>query len=388
MDERKRIYEEYFRKVFLGLKQTFNERYGFNNESDVSPDMVAIRDAINTLFPCHLDVFELEKEDKKIYQLIKYDISKSKDSSVEYHGKVKTRKVEEYSDLLGSVFDISAGGMEDLKNFCLAGWSRDDVSYIGDFPHFDILANLEKYIEHLLYLFLWIYHSAFIQRFKKGIDYNSIYKLKDDPIIPFSEITKKEPTLNSIRRNWHSVQDPQKNICNIHLIPTVPDPVKRVFQVAKDLYIFGYFKYSFFTVSQHYAYLAVESAIVNRYDLSLPKQVIISHKDQKETLDLPTHEKIWDLCKRKKWNLRKLKVNGELFPYSRNKVIEWMLGKGIIGKWEKRVYFENLISLRNSFSHLTSTIISMPDYQTLAIVANNINKLFHEKGNAFSNGKT
>ena len=223
------------------------------------------------------------------------------------------------------------------------------------------------------------YSSTFIQRFKKEIDYNSIYNLKDDPTIPFSEITKKEPILNSVRRSWRSVEDPQKNIRNIHLIPTVPEAVKSVFQVAKELYVFGYFKYSFFTVSKHYAYLALESAIVNRYELSFPKQVVISYKDEKETMDFPTHQKIWDLCKSKKWNFRELKVNGESFPYSRNKIIEWMFEKGIIGKWEKRVYFENLISLRNSFSHLTSHIIVMPDYQTLAIVATNINKLFHEK---------
>lgn len=379
MNERKRIYEEYFQKVFLGLKQRFSERYGSNNEDDVSPDMVAIKDAINTLFPCHIDVFELEKEDEKNYQFIKYDISKPKNLSVEFHGKVKTCEVEEYSDLLESVFDISPCGIEDIKNFRLAGWSKDDVSYIGDLPHFDILADPEEYIEHLLYLFLSNYSSTFIQRFKKEIDYNSIYSLKDDPTIPFSEITKKEPILNSVRRSWRSVEDPQQNIRNIHLIPTVPQAVKSVFQVAKELYVFGYFKYSFFTVSKHYAYLALESAIVNRYELSFPKQVAILYKDEKETMDFATHQKIWDLCKRKKWNFRKLKVNGESFPYSRNKIIEWMFGKGIIGKWEKRVYFENLISLRNSFSHLTSQIIVIPDCQTLAIVATNINKLFHEK---------
>ena len=103
MNERKRIYEEYFQKVFLGLKQRFSERYGSNNEDDVSPDMVAIKDAINTLFPCHIDVFELEKEAEKNYQLIKYDISRAKNLSVEFHGKIKTCEVEEYSDLLESV---------------------------------------------------------------------------------------------------------------------------------------------------------------------------------------------------------------------------------------------------------------------------------------------
>lgn len=379
MDKRKRIYEEFFQNAFLGLKQKFSERYGFADERDVSPEMVAIRDAINSLFPCHLDILELETGDKKIYQLIKYDISRSRDPSVELHGKIKTDEIEQYSHMLGSVFDLSASGIEDLKNLSLAGWSRDDVPYIGDLPCFDILANPEEYVEHLLFLILDVYGSTFIQRFKKEIDYNSIYNLDDDPIIPFGEIIKKEPILNSVRRSWQSVEDPQKNICNIHLIPSVPESVKKVFQTTKDLYVFGYFKYSFFTVSKHYAYLALESAIVNRYDLSLPKQAIISHKDQKETLAVPTHQKIWDLCSRKRWNFRKLKVNGEPFPYSRNKIIEWMLEKGVIGNWEKQVYFENLISLRNSFSHLTSHIITMPDYNALAVVADNINKLFHEK---------
>jgi hypothetical protein len=379
MDDRKAVYQAVFANAFEAVKREFARKYPSCDEGDVSPAVRAIKEAINTLLPWNVDVLELEEENKTLRQILKYDVTAKKAPEVVYHGKIKATQIEDSGELLESVFDMSPEAIASLKHLSLSGWSNDDISYIGDVPEFDVLSDQEAYIRHLLDIFLVFYSDYFIRTFDDGIDYNSIYSLSTDPIIPFSEITKKDSTLDALRGAWQSVEDPQKNIQDIQLIPKVPESVKKVFQTAKQLYVYGYFNYAFFTVSHHYAFLALESAIVNRYEMSLGKSAAIKYYKEETVMNSPTHQRIWDLCKKNKWRKwGKLTVNGEPFPHSRPMIIEWLVEKDIIGRWEKEAYYKNFLDLRNSFSHLTKHIVMMPSSQRLAIAAKIINGLFHQ----------
>ena len=171
----------------------------------------------------------------------------------------------------------------------------------------------------------------------------------------------------------------QKDISNIQLIPNVPEDVKKVFRHAKDLHIYGFFRYNFFAIAQHYAYLALESAIKNRYYQSFGKEVTLTNK-KGETVRMGRidHQGITDFCrKRRGWNARNLKIDGEKFAFSTKELLEWLVRKKIITMWERRKC-ERGMDLRNRMSHLTRAYIFPPGYsvQALEFVSDIINKMY------------
>lgn len=70
----------------------------------------------------------------------------------------------------------------------------------------------------------------------------------------------------------------------------------------------------------------------------------------------PSYWEIEDFCYRNRragWEARRLIVNGDQFPYSMQKLLEWLLGRGIVTKWDwDRYRYDAGVCLRNSLSHL------------------------------------
>lgn len=104
------------------------------------------------------------------------------------------------------------------------------------------------------------------------------------------------------------------------------------------MYLFGYFRYYFFTISNHYALLSLESALRNKYNqLFRESKIFVSFKE----------------------------------------VVMKLAEKGIIKKEDKFIY-DISRELRNSFSHLTSPPVITPAdaLKTLERVKEDIEKLF------------
>jgi hypothetical protein len=205
--------------------------------------------------------------------------------------------------------------------------------------------------------------------------------------LPFSKVIAKDKItagfvkIEDGKPSTLTLEDFQNHVADVQLIPTVLEDVRRIFNCAKDLYIFGYFKYHFFTISNHYAFLALESAIKNKYKEWLgSKAILINIKGESIEILSPTYRKIQEFCfrDRKNWNCNQITVNGELFPYSMNKLLDWLVSKDIIKKWEKNL-FDAGIHLRNSLSHLESASIFSPNARILEGVAQHINTLYHKQ---------
>ncbi|HEY9245207.1 MAG TPA: hypothetical protein VIO11_00020, partial [Candidatus Methanoperedens sp.] len=179
-----------------------------------------------------------------------------------------------------------------------------------------------------------------------------------------------------------TIEDMQKDICAIQLIPTVPEDVKKIFKAAKDLYIFGFFRWYFFTISNHYASLAIESAIRHRYNQWLGEKVVLTCKGGSLRYEMikPSYEKIFDFCRRNKkqgWNYSKLMVDGEDFPWKMEFLYDWFLEKGIQTKWQIS-RLKLTINMRNELSHLETIKILGPNSSGLKLVAEQINALYHQ----------
>ena len=157
--------------------------------------------------------------------------------------------------------------------------------------------------------------------------------LKKDKIFDAFVKIDKEGKSKSIE-----LEDLQQHVSTIVLSSKIPEEVKGVFNGAKDLYLFGYFRYYFFTISNHYALLSLESALRNRYNQLFEKP--------------------------------------EKFLFL-NEIIRKLSDKGIIKK-EDRFIYDISRELRNSFSHLTSPPVIVPAMalSTLGKVKESIEKLY------------
>lgn len=133
-----------------------------------------------------------------------------------------------------------------------------------------------------------------------------------------------------------TLEDLNAFVGSINLIQNVPKDVREVFEISKRLFVFGYFYYRFFTVSKHYAFLALESALKNK------------HKQ---------------LFNRNEQSLKK--------------VIDDLTGK-VISEKEKPLYDAGR-QLRNVLSHLVDAPVLLPSPNILERVAKQISKIYKYK---------
>jgi len=323
-------WNKFFDKVFNALRVEFEEKEihpFFKENGEVSPDVVALRDAIFKL-PCSVKVLELRFDTAKFAQvkdgighILRYDLSRIGEMQVEDYGVMDVKNIDVLKSVLIDEFGFSESTVTDfVSDFKTIGWTPEKLDYYIHFAPYDIRRRryFGKYLSGLRQIFLDEIRIQLIQKFKIENDFNSLYNLKKDKVLPWEVFTNRDPALNNLYRK-PTVEDLQKDICDIQLIPTVPEEVKKIFKAAKDLYVFGYFRWYFFTISEHYANLAVESAIKHKYTQYLGEKVVLTCK--KKNVDLchkikPSYERIQGFCEQHKeqdWNCYKLEVNGKNF---------------------------------------------------------------------------
>lgn len=390
--------QSFFNQAFSVLKTSHNEMYRFREEDEISPNEKALRNAILSL-PCAVKCIELKIDtsryknvkDESCY-LIRYDFTRFHDNSVEFLGKFDVEEKASLIQTLSEKFGLNKKEAKNyisdlIKEFNVIGTSDSDF-YI-QFTSFDILKRPDEFANSLIDIFLTFEAARLITLFKNEIeiDFKTLYDLKRDPILPFLEVVAKDKILEGFvkiedgKPSALTLEDYQSHVAEIQLIPTVPEHVKRVFNCAKHLYIFGYFRYCFFTVSNHYAYLALESAIKNKYNEWLGSKAILTNK-KGESIEIvsPTYRKIEEIYYNKKWGRDSITVNGDKFPYNMNRLLNWLVEKKIINKWDEKM-FNHAKSLRNSLSHLEFAPILHPNAHALKLVAQDINKLYHKPSN-------
>lgn len=380
----------FFDNVFDRLKIKFKERHPFEEDGEVSPEILAMRDAIFKL-PCPVKVLELRFDKTNfanikdgIGYVLRYDLSRMGENLIENYGMIDVEKKDDLKSVLIDKYDFPEDAVIDfISSFKTMGiWDSENLDYYIHFVQYDIRRYFDEYLYELLHIFLYNIQTHLIQKFKKEIDFNILYDLKDDTILKWEEFTIREPVLDSRIIN---IEVLQKDICAIQLIPAVPEEVKRIFKAAKDLYVFGFFRWYFFTISNHYSYLAIESAIKHRYNQWLGEKVELTCTYKRDILRheiiKPSFEKIFEFCKLRKkqgWDCRELMVSGEHFPFKMELLLNWLLEKGIQTKWQRdRLKFA--IDMRNTLSHLESVTILWPNSIELKIVAEQINTLYHHQ---------
>jgi double-stranded uracil-DNA glycosylase len=210
-----------------------------------------------------------------------------------------------------------------------------------------------------------------------GTDFNKKYGLTPEPILNDADVLSSDSLSSLFPRVdtglMLSLTDVQVILAPILLIPQVPESVKRTFRIAKRLHLFGRFEYEFYSVSQHYALVAIEAAILSRWTASLPNPVTVQAKYFNQQMSVPSHSQLAELYWMK--DGRSLLVDGLPFPNSPTKVLKRLRDCGIIDRMtEERI--SAAIGLRNDMSHHESATVLPPTTSALSVTAELINTLF------------
>jgi len=383
-------WSNFFDQMFHEAKKQIQKRYRLEEDGSGPPEIVAVREIAANLH-CPVRIVDVKIDTNKhkhiqdrICQMIRYDFSQLglASSMVEYLGVVDADDSERFRELFVNSFGLQDGYFEDFcKDFRTIGFFDDQTNLYVQFSPYDI----RKYFNKFVFDFLsHVFDSAVVQRIRetsrKGVDWLSKFKLNPDPIVPYAELVKMDKIVGFFPRfsEGTGIEKLQEDTCNIQLMPGVPEEVVRIFRNAKDLYIYGFFRYSFFTIAQHYAFLALESAIKNRYYQSFPKEnTLTNERGESVKIGDIDHQRIIDFCRRNRWNVYKLRINGEKFAFKTSDLLDWLEHKGIVTRWERKLCNRGM-DIRNYMSHLTSPSVIMPSHsaQSLAFVADLINRLY------------
>jgi hypothetical protein len=380
--------------AFGEMKQRLQSAYKLEDDGSGPPNRVAIRKLIDAL-PCPVKVLELRVDRSKhphlhddVCPLMIFDLSKLGDLQVEWLGNVEAYDSDTLRKILIEQHGIQAAEevirslQHDAKLMGLWELEGDPLSLLflfydprTDSKQFvwDLEMHLEQSLKHIL------------PPPTPPVDYSSLYELKPEPVIPMEKLLEPDPALRAwLTQDWgepesrpYTIEKLQQRASKVLLIPRVPEHVVRVFNRAKNLYIFAYFKYEFFTVAQHQACLALESAIKHRYCQSLGETVVLRTQANKEIeLHTPDYERVW-----RHWleEGRKLWVNGRPFPHSMGRLLNWLVEHRVITHWDRKSVYYHL-EMRNHLSHPTFASIFPPSqaFATLSEVVSLINKMFHD----------
>lgn len=380
------------------LREEFHRLHPFKDDGDVSPSIIALRDAVHA-FPFAVDVLLIDIGSAKpvphiasnfmdanacpgsIWTLIAHYLDDPLRKRITFYGTRALADLESFAPLLAESFGIDdEHSLKSIRELNYSGYWTLDASMIVDLVPYDVRSQAASYARYLFYNILGQQAEALIGRFERKIDFNAIYGLESDPILSLEELTKIDSMTACFVKltdgSPPSIEERQEDVRHIQLIPKVPEDVRLTFRRAKIAYVYGYFQYDLFTIAVHYAALALEAAIKARWSASLPPKVTVSCVDAKIEMQFPSHTKISRLCRNNRWRGRPLLIEGQRFPSSMNALLDWLQNERIVGKWE-REGLKVFLDMRNAFSHLEQSSTDMPSPDKLQFVADLINKLFH-----------
>jgi hypothetical protein len=338
-------------------------------------------------FPVPADIllFDTEgidspRKQERYATAIRYDFSKPNTPDFRFHGVVPLADAEAHGQKIKTLLGID-DPLESLKDLTLLFlWNLPLCTHLVPYdPRNRILDYCGDLARELSF------STELRQLFSPKIDYNAKYNLLPDSPLTDEQLLKP----HELSALFVKISDGKPltlverhaSVAAIQLIPQVPEGVRRTFDIAKRLYVYGHLEYGFFTVSLHYAHLALDAALHARWSATLPPSVSLTllkkkKVEKQETMLSPSHMKIRNFCKISGWRVASVQVDGTSFPFTVNMVIEELAAKGFLSKWQRRMIQEVDVEIRNSLTHLEFAPIHTPSAHDLELAAGTINDLF------------
>jgi hypothetical protein len=368
----------FFRQLRGAVNALAVSHYPLPNDRSGPERVLAIRRTLD-LLPVPVNIVMLDTDGAEVVRkegryafAIHYDLTQPKTLQVTDHGIVALTDFDRHADLFQSAFKVDSESLADFRVLRFsATYGYPDILHVSlHDPRIDLK-------EYAYELFDTLCSNHIAELFEMEYDFNSKYGLRPDRILSESELLH----IDEINSGFfpgdrdQAIRTAQERVASIRLIDRVPEEVARIFKTAKELYIFGLFKYQFFTVSHHYAYLAIEAAVYHRWSQTQPKPFVLKHGKEQMTVHDSRRGSISRLCEEQGWNRREVKLNGKRFPFSMASLLARLRQEGIITEFQHG-QFETKLDLRNIHSHLEFGPLEMPGAGVLERVAEAINALF------------
>lgn len=408
-------YEHFFKEAFARIRKRFeNEHRGKSGaaaevSSSLSVDSLAAltrvsaslapgkpdgrrKEKVHALTNLSIDVYELQSEKRGTWTLVRYGWSLNTAPQIRFRGEARLSTIKRGHPVLKNVFNLENEQFNQFKSLKLAGWGeRFDFSdpyragwWVIFYPYF-LLGNgrLEQYVSETCRE-LSEGSTPQVKPIKtKTINFEELYA-----IAPARSAADLEPDHAMKLFPNLTPESLSQKAAEAILIPPVPDEIQSVFQTARNAARFGYYYYPFFTVAIHYAALALESAIVARYnaELAKPEKVVLKGPQFERELAQPTQRRIEEISRANNTLLKELTiqprevaVKGKLFPHSRSLLSDWLAERRITSRWEVDEILKFALKMRNTLSHRQTETHLLPE-QALSFLkstAYQINKIFH-----------
>lgn len=194
------------------LREDFHHSYPFKNDGDVSPSLVALRDAFHA-FPVSADVLLIDAGSKQsaghygsivmganflagpIWTLIAHHMVDTSRNEIRFHGSRKLGDLDSYLPLLAESFGLDDESYRDsIGDLQFSGCWTWDATEIVDFVPYDIRRFSTEYGRYLAQNLFMSHADGLINRFKKETDFNALYGLAADAVLPLEDWTKIDPT--------------------------------------------------------------------------------------------------------------------------------------------------------------------------------------------------
>jgi len=379
------------------LKDFAAKQWPLEPDGSGSDAHICLHRLFNT-FPVPADVLlldttrlDLPHTEGRFATAIRYDFSRPNTRRIHFHGTVPLVEADAHAGLIESALGIGADPLRPLKELTLAYlWAAPQLTHVVPY---DARTRASDYAQDLArHLSL---PSELSEQFSPKVDYNLKYNLQPDPPATDEELLRiDELTAGFVKPadgKPETLSERHSSIAHIRLIPQVPKAVRRMFHLAKRLYVYGYLEYGFFTASAHYAHLALDAALQERWSAALPSSALLTWHNkkigrlEKQNMASPGHMKIREFCKTAGWKVQGVAVDGKPFPYTVNRVIAELTDKHVITHWQRRLIKKADVEIGNSLAYQESAHLQGPSTHSLELAAKTINGLFDSEHSALSN---
>ena len=381
-------WETFFCSTADYLKDFAAKHWPLESDGSGSDNDLALR-RLFAAFPFRVEVLlfdtsglEAHPQVEDIATAIRYDLTHPNTLSVQLRGTIPLVSINSHAQLVKCVLDLEPEFFDDLKRWpSVFGWSSAAVTHLVPY---DSRTKPIEYAEELADFMAR--DRDLLELFSPRTDFNAKYDLVSDAPLTDEQLRHiDELTACFVKMSDHkppSLSERHLSIADIQLIPQVPESIRRTFHLARRLYVCGYFEYGFFTVSLHYALLALDAALHARWSSTLPAFVDLTYQDKKtgpthrHRMDQPSHVKIREFSQRAGWKVARVGVGGRSFPHTVKRVIAELSDQRFINDWQRHTIERFYVEIRNSLTHLEFAPVHTPSPDVLERVAYFINHLF------------
>ena len=383
--------------IFGSIRSEFARRYPAIDPDTSHPDFVAFRNAITT-FICPIKVFISQLPEPKAYwggpecdyvSYIRFDLEKLGSRGFAFAGRHLSSSLAEHflSGFIGQCANNEF--VESMRDGTSIAANDSDPDWLMVTIGGDVTIDQSRVGDWALERIVWDYQDRLILKSGNKIDFNAAYSILPSPPKAITDllfgnwIGLNKPTIQLDSRAFRVVEETGAQLDQFQLIPKVPGEVSITLEISKQLEMFSRFHHWIGTPATHYAYLAVEAAILHRWRALLPDPVIVKSKNGKQnTLSKPGHQAFFALAannppaEAKSWHYRNILVNGRRFPHKIEMVLDDLLEAKVITKWHRKRLL-NVYSLRNHYSHREFSTIYSQGMEAIKGATWDINMLFH-----------